>query len=249
MSISSAIEDFHRAHTKAVLQEIFAKAAGKSVDLLSYDEVRKELKLHNTAIDRGLQEIPLDAIVGSAGRYEDFTKSFFPKRTSDESRWAGVKVAVESLTGVPPVEVYKVDQVYFVLDGNHRVSIARQMEVPSIQAYVKEIQVNVSLTPDIEPQDLILKSEQSAFFNRTKLNETRPLIDFTLTATGMYEKLIEHINTHRYFMGIDFNVKWSGKKASCIGVTTYINQCTMSSSNKVCFGNFPIAHRLICISG
>ena len=78
MSTSAAVEDFQRAHLKAVTQEILAKATGKSADLLSYDTVRKELKLHNTAIDRGLHEIPIDAIIGSAGRYEDFTKSFFP---------------------------------------------------------------------------------------------------------------------------------------------------------------------------
>lgn len=210
MSISAAVEDFQRAHLKAVTQEILAKATGKSANLLSYDAVRKNLRLHNTAIDRGLHDIPLDAIIGSAGRYEDFTKSFFPKRTSDESRWAGVKVAVESLQGVPAIEVYKVDQVYFVIDGNHRVSIARQMEVPSIQAYVKEIAVNVSLTPDMEPEDLILIAEQSDFYRQTRLNKSRPEIDFSLTATGMYTKLLEHIHTHRYFMGINQNrpVDW-----------------------------------------
>lgn len=203
MSISAAIEDFQRAHMKAVIQEIVAKATGKSADLLSYDAVRKELKLHRTAIDRGLHEIPIDAIIGSAGRYEDFTKDFFPKRSSDVSRWAGVKVAIESMTGVPPIEVYKVDQVYFVVDGNHRVSVARQMGTKQIQAYVKEIDVNISLTPDLEPADLILKAEQSAFFKETNLNITRPEIDFSLTAPGMYAKLMGHIHTHRYFMGID----------------------------------------------
>ncbi len=210
MSTSAAIEDFHRAHQKAVTQEILSKATGKSTDLLSYDTVRKELKLHNTAIDRGLHEIPIDAIIGSAGRYEDFTKSFFPKRSSDEGRWARVKVAIESMTGVPPIEVYKVDQVYFVIDGNHRVSIARQMGSPSVQAYVKEIDVNVSLTPDLEPADLILKAEESDFFKQTRLNITRPDIDFSLTTPGMYSKLLEHIHTHRYFMGIDQNrpIEW-----------------------------------------
>lgn len=203
MNTNSAVEDFQRAHLKAVTQEILAKATGKSANLLSYDAVRKELKLHNTAIDRGLHEIPIDAIIGSAGRYEDFTKSFFPKRPSDEGRWARVKVAIEGMTGVPPIEVYKVDQVYFVIDGNHRVSIARQMGSPSIQAYVKEIDINVSLTPDIEPTDLILKAEESDFFKQTKLNTSRPEIDFSLTTPGMYAKLLEHIHTHRYFMGID----------------------------------------------
>ena len=121
-----------------------------------------------------------------------------------------MKVAIESMTGVPPIEVYKVDQVYFVIDGNHRVSIARQMGSPSVQAYVKEIDVNVSLTPDLEPADLILKAEESDFFKQTRLNIFRPEIDFSLTTQGMYAKLLEHIHTHRYFMGIDQNhpIEW-----------------------------------------
>jgi nucleotide-binding universal stress UspA family protein len=203
MSLSAAVDDFQKAHMKAVLTEILAKATGKNADLLSYDAVRKELKLHNTAIDRGLHEIPLDAIIGSAGRYEDFTKGFFPKRSSDEGRWARVKMAIESLTGVPPIEVYKVDQVYFVIDGNHRVSVARQIGAEKIQARVHEIDVSVHLTPDLDPDDLLLKAEQNDFFRHTGLNKLRPQIDFTLTALGMYQKLLEHIHTHRYFMGIE----------------------------------------------
>ena len=203
MSLSAAVDDFQKAHMKAVLTEILAKATGKNADLLSYDAVRKELKLHNTAIDRGLHEIPLDAIIGSAGRYEDFTKGFFPKRPSDEGRWARVKMAIESLTGVPPIEVYKVDQVYFVIDGNHRVSVARQIGAEKIQARVHEIDVSVHLTPDLNPDDLMLKAEQNSYFQQTGLNKLRPQIDFTLTAPGMYQKLLEHIHTHRYFMGIE----------------------------------------------
>ena len=70
--------------------------------------------------------------------------------------------------------------------------------------------MNVSLTPDIEPEDLILIAEQSDFYRQTNLNKSRPEIDFSLTATGMYAKLLEHIHTHRYFMGIDQNrpVEW-----------------------------------------
>ena len=203
MSLGAAVDDFQKAHMKAVLTEILAKATGKNADLLSYDTVRKELKLHNTAIDRGLHEIPLDAIIGSAGRYEDFTKGFFPKRSSDEYRWARVKVAIESLTGVPPIEVYKVDQVYFVIDGNHRVSVARQIGAEKIQAQVYEVDINVQLTPDLDPDDLMLKAELSKFFQQTGLNTLRPQIDFTLTSPGAYQKLLEHIHTHRYFMGIE----------------------------------------------
>jgi hypothetical protein len=77
--------------------------------------------------------------VGSVGRYDDFTRSFLPRRDSDAGRWARVKAATLDLTGLPPIEVYQIGQAYFVLDGNHRVSVARQLGAPTIQAYVTEV--------------------------------------------------------------------------------------------------------------
>ena len=61
-----------------------------------------------TGAAAGLKEIPLDAIVGSVGRYADFTRSFLPLQDSDEARWARVEVGNLSLDGLPPIEVYQV---------------------------------------------------------------------------------------------------------------------------------------------
>ena len=73
----SAKEDFHRARRQAALQQVYNRMTGKSDELLSYDDVRRALKAKNP-IERGLQEIPLDAIVGSVGRYADFIVSQLP---------------------------------------------------------------------------------------------------------------------------------------------------------------------------
>ena len=202
--LSTAIEDFRAARTRAALKEILARFTGEPTRLLSYDEVREKLRLQGAA-ERGLKDIPLDAIVGSVGRYADFTRDFLPLHDSDQERWARVKIATSRMEGLPPIEVYQIGEVYFVRDGNHRVSVARSMGATHIQAYVTEVRTRVPLTPDIKPDDLIIKAEYADFLEKTRLDELRPEANLQVTVPGKYEILLEHIAVHRYFMGIDFN--------------------------------------------
>lgn len=196
-----AIRDFIAARQKAGLQAVMARLTGKSNELLSYEEVAQKLKLAQGA-ESGRHDIPLDAIVGSVGRYTDFTRTFLPLLDKDQTRWAEVKAAVESLPGVPPIDVYKVGEVYFVRDGNHRVSVARQAGATHIEANVIEIRTKVPLTPDIEPDDLIVKAEYADFLERTHLDQICNA-DLSLTVPGQYTRLQEHIEVHRYFMGLE----------------------------------------------
>jgi hypothetical protein len=203
LTFSTAIDDFHKARSLAALKEILARITGESTQLLSFDEVRQKLKVKGS-YDKGLRDIPLDAIVGSVGRYNDFTRDFLPKQDVDETRWARVKVAATGLVGLDPIEVYQIGDVYFVKDGNHRVSVARQLGATHIQAYVTEIRTRVPLTPNVKPDDLILKAEYADFLEKTRLDEYRPQSDLNVTVPGQYPILLEHIDMHRYFMGLDY---------------------------------------------
>ena len=198
-NFQKAINDFQSARQKAGLQEALARVTGKSNQLLSYEEVADKLKL-KIRTERGLQQVPLDAIIGSVGRYTEFTRTFLPRRTDDQQRWAGVKTAMEKGEGLPPIEVYKVGDVYFVVDGNHRVSIARQEGFDSIEARVIEFQTEVKLTPDIQPDDLIVKAEHTDFLNKTRIHETRPNVDLNVTSCCQYDKLMEQIHISQYIL-------------------------------------------------
>ena len=103
------------------------------------------------AIYRGLQDIPVKNIVGSTGRYEDFTRRFLPRRSGkrDKERWRNIYTLAVTGKGFPPIDVYKIDQVYFVKDGNHRVSVARELGWKMIQAHVTELPSPISL--DLDP--------------------------------------------------------------------------------------------------
>jgi nucleotide-binding universal stress UspA family protein len=199
-----ALQDFSNARRKASIQEILARLAGKSSELLSYEEVAKKLKL-NVRTEAGIHDIPLKAIVGSVGRYTEFTRDFLPLKNQDKQRWARVKTVVDDpeRESLPPIEVYKVGEVYFVLDGNHRVSIARQEGLEFIEARVIDVKTDVPITPDIQPDDLIIKAEYADFLEKTDFARIRPGMDLSVTVPGQYEKLLEHIQIHRYFMGVD----------------------------------------------
>ncbi len=201
MAVSlQAQRDFDQAHRRAFWEEVTAFLTGKSADLLSFEEVHDRLKAYPASGIPELKEIPLNKIVGSVGRYHDFTRSFLPRNERVVKRWARVDELMQGLEGLPPIEVYQIGDVYFVQDGNHRVSVARQQELETIQAYVKKYHTSVPLTPDTTPDDLIIKGEYADFLNKTKLNELRPEARIELTAPGKYEKILRWIATNQHYM-------------------------------------------------
>ncbi len=199
---SAALAEFDRARRRAFMEEILSILGRRSPDLLPFEEVRNRLRLRNRAY-RGLQDVPLSKIVGSLGRYEDFTRTFLPRRSTDRERWAKVDQLTRWGGGLPPVELYKVGDAYFVKDGNHRVSVARAAGAPTIEAHVWEYQTKVPLTPDVDVDDLIIKQEYLDFLERTHLDELRPDQNIEFTNPGSYRELEEHIDTHRYFLGLE----------------------------------------------
>lgn len=199
LAFQQAIRDFHQARQQAVLDDLLAAITGQSDDLLDYNEVYEQLK-GGPAVDRGLQDIPLDAIAGSVGRCTEFTRTFLPRSKGDVRRWAEVKAAMVEQGRFRPINVYQIDQVYFVLDGNHRVSIARQEGETHIPAYVTEIKTDVPLTPDVQPDELISKARYADFLAWTRLHELRPEADLSVTAPGQYRILEAQIERHRHWL-------------------------------------------------
>ena len=199
-----ALEDFHTARRKAALESVVSRLTGKPFDLLPYDEVRKRLGGIELA-RKELKEIPLDAIVGTVGRPTDFSRQLLPLRETDGSRWARVKLAVEKMEGLDPIEVYQIGDAYFIVDGHHRASVARELGATHIQAYIREVQTRIPLKPTDTVEEIILKSEYAEFLRQSHLDELKPDADLRVTIPRAYEKLLEHITVHRYFLGMNEN--------------------------------------------
>jgi hypothetical protein len=197
----AAVHQFRQARRKAELRALLSKITGRQDDLLVFDEVRKTLALSHPKMEK-VKDIPLDSIVGTVSRYHDFNRQFYPRMDSDEDRWARVKELME-VQGLEPIEVYQVGDVYFVLDGNHRVSVARQLEAGTIEAYVKEFRAPVEVTTEDDLEDVVLRIEHRELMEDTHLDEIRPDVDIRVTLPGRYREILEHIEVHRYFMGVD----------------------------------------------
>ena len=189
--------EFSNARQRAFIEEGLSFFTGRSNSLLSFEEVRQELRLQDSSY-RGLQEIELDKIVGSTGRYRDFTRTFLPKSDQSAERWRRVSNVAQELQGFPPIEVYQVGEVYFVRDGNHRVSVARMNKAKTIEAYVIEYKTSVPIDKDDNLDDILLKAEQTRFFERTQLDKIRPEQEVVFTEPGRYRLVREHIAFHKY---------------------------------------------------
>ena len=201
-----ALDDFRRARSKAAMQRFWAGIRGRSLDLLPYDEISTKLRAVSRT-DRGIKQVPLKDIIGSVNRIQDFDRNFLPLRDDDIYRWAGVKTAMTSplAKGVPPVSLYQIGDAYFVLDGNHRVSIAKEMGMETIEAYVTEIKTKVPISRTLTSDELVQKAAYVNFLEDTKIDQILPGVDFSLHLIENYPLLKEHINVHQYYMGIEKN--------------------------------------------
>jgi hypothetical protein len=194
--------DYERATWKAFWNQIRSWLTGRSNDLLPFDEVRARLPISGQHY-RGLAEVPLAQVAGSVGRYRDFDRAFLPRQRVTKYRWINIDRAHRQDVKLPPVELYKLGELYFVKDGNHRVSVAREREQEFIDAYVTEIETLVPISPESDLGELIRKAEQADFFAKSNLHRLRPDNEIRLTLPGQYEKLLEHIHVHRWFLGVE----------------------------------------------
>jgi hypothetical protein len=198
----AARSDYQRARFKAFVRGVLAALSGEHNDLLSYDDLKEKLRIGGP-IYRGVRTVKVKQIVGSLNRYRDFDRAFLPKQDKFAQRWQNVDRAFYQDVSLPPVVLYKVGEVYFVVDGHHRVSVAREQDQEFIDAEVRECSVKVPLTPDLRPQDLEILGAKVAFLERSALDRLRPDARIEVTIPDGFSRMIEHIAVHRYFMGLD----------------------------------------------
>ena len=197
-----AKSDFERAFNRAVWRRILNWLKGSDNQLLPYDEVRARLPIRGQHY-LGLMQVPTEKIVGSVGRYNDFDRAFLPTQRHTQSRWISIDKAHYEDVILPPVELFLIGEIYFVKDGNHRVSVARERGQVDIDAYVTQIDIPIRLAPDININDLELKKAQAEFLLQSHLNEIRPAAQVEPSVPELYQNLLEHISTHRWYLGVE----------------------------------------------
>ena len=194
--------DFAHARSKAFWNRILNILRGQPGTLLSYDDVKEKLRIGGP-IYRGVQPVEIRKIVGSLNRYHQFDRAFLPLENEAATRWKSIDRAFYQDVNLPPVVLYKVGEVYFVVDGHHRVSVAREKGQLEIDAEVRECSTRVNITSDLKPEDLEILGEKVDFLERTGLDRIRSKARIKLTVPDGFHRMLEHIAVHRYFMGLD----------------------------------------------
>lgn len=191
--------DFSRARRKAFLRRIgaYLRRDPASNQLLSFDEVKGALGIVSQNY-LGLREVPVAKIIGSVGRPRDFDRTFLPSKPDLSTRWRRIDEIMHRAEELPPVSLYKIGDAYFVQDGNHRVSVARQQGVEMIDAEVVELRSRVPVDSALTARDLLHKLEHRHLLERLPIDRVLPEIKVELSDIADYRRLATYIEAHGF---------------------------------------------------
>ncbi|AQV01194.1 MULTISPECIES: Lrp/AsnC ligand binding domain-containing protein [Desulfococcus] len=157
----------------------------KKRELKSFREDQENEEAFDTR-DLGLKEVEISRIVGSVGRYQDFDSRFRLKTGIPSERLMKIRQAIRDGKPLPPVSLYQIKDEYYIVDGNHRVSVAKERGWKTIHAHILEF------LPSRKTIENILYREKLDF--REKTGITAPI---DLTEVGQYAYLTEQIREHQ----------------------------------------------------
>jgi hypothetical protein len=160
--------DFVRARRRAALAQLAARLRGEPDDvrlILPYAEVIDALGFVSEH-PAGTAVVALDDIVGTVDRGRDFDRRFRPTSARVRSRWEHIAAAMRRGEAMPPIDLVRIGEIYFVRDGHHRVSVARALGRSEIDAFVTDVVTRVGVQHSITLADLPTKSEERVFFER-----------------------------------------------------------------------------------
>lgn len=195
-------EDFSKARNKALFNELQHFLVPDESKLLSFTEIKQMLKPQNE-IYKGMAAVPVKNIVGSEGRYHDFDNHFFPKNMHLKNRWMSIDKAHLKNIILPPIILYEIGGLYFVRDGNHRVSVAKTQGVEMIDAEIISLQSEIKLKPGMsirQIQKAVIQYEKRVFYNETGFGDITDCWNLDFSSPGQYDVLYQHIQIHKYFI-------------------------------------------------
>ncbi len=197
-NFGSTAATFGRARRRKTYRRLRQAVTGRVTvpELLALDDAEHRLRPFSRRYV-GVRSIPVRHIVGTEGRARDFDRDFLPQRRELESRWRGVETAFPD-GAFPPIVVNKLGEAYFVIDGHHRVAIARQLGMETIDAEVTELSAIWQLRPDSDPRELMHAEQFRIFMAESGLGEVIPSASIRFTQPWGYSELLEHVHRHGY---------------------------------------------------
>jgi hypothetical protein len=188
---------FSKAHRKDLYRRLASVVRGSvSTPLPSFNELRVRLHLFQQSY-AGLQTIELARIVGTVDRSDDFDRDFLPRSPQTRERWERLERAFPTLA-FPPISVYQVNDVFFVIDGNHRVALAKQKGAEFIDAEVTEIQTDIEIDENIDFERVIYLEQARRFMQQSGLERSRPMARIDFTRPQGFVELLDVVKAYGY---------------------------------------------------
>ena len=191
---ADAEADFLRARRHQTISGLTARILRKDGDdykALSFQQVVDALGLVDE-VALGTQVIPVDHIVGSVDKVRDFDPKFRPRTGRSRQRWERIAEAVRRGEPLPPIDVYRIGEIYFVRDGHHRVSVYRSLELPTIEADVRLVRTLVEPDDVRSHSDLAARELRRLFLQRVPLGKAGRQA-LVLSDPGQYPMLAEMV--------------------------------------------------------
>ncbi|HEU4745757.1 MAG TPA: ParB/RepB/Spo0J family partition protein [Anaerolineales bacterium] len=126
---------FFALRTNARRDALWAKLMGKTTQLATFPHDAPDKSPNRRFL--GVQEVPVQGIIGTISRQNDFDHQFRPLNTYLRERWVNAYISLDR-EGWSPILVHKVGESYYLEDGHHRVSIAQVLGLTFIPAKVWE---------------------------------------------------------------------------------------------------------------
>ncbi|MBQ8013240.1 MAG: transcriptional regulator [Treponema sp.] len=207
LSLTNSVtdEDFSKARHKALFNEVQHFLNPDEATLISFSDIKKLLKPENE-VYKGMQVVPVRLIVGSEGRYKDFDNRFFPKSMHLKARWEHIDMAHINDIALPPISLYELGGVYFVRDGNHRVSVAKAKGIEFIDAEIVSLQSEIKLRPGDSLARMtkqVIQYEKRVFYTETGFGDVTDFWNLDFSVPGQYDVIYNHILTHKYYINMN----------------------------------------------
>jgi hypothetical protein len=166
--------------------------------LLELDEVERRLKPFGRRY-LGVRQVSLDGLVGTDGRAGAFTRDFRPLHAFSRDRLRSLETAFAD-GAYPPIVTIKLGEAYFVIDGHHRVALARRAGAEMIDADVTELVARVPLPAGADMLEVVLRELERVFLEDSGLAEARPGVRIPVSRPAHYLELLENIQVHGYHL-------------------------------------------------
>lgn len=114
-------------------------------------------------------EVPLADVVGSVSRAGDFDQEFRPASRALRDRRDGLANAIRAGFEPPSVTLMQLGELYFVIDGHHRVSVARSLGREVVDARVHRLCTVAFATCCLRAAHLASKAAERRFLERVPL--------------------------------------------------------------------------------